>query len=65
MNETIRFFTPAKGFAAALRLMARQAFSDAFAHLYDPVPFKEFLDKAVLQNSTFGHRPDAIYSAAG
>ena len=46
MNETIRFFSPAKGFTAALRLMARQAFSDAFAHMYDPVPFKQFLEEA-------------------
>jgi hypothetical protein len=36
------FFRPAEGFAPALGLMARQAFSDAFAHLYDPVPFKDF-----------------------
>jgi hypothetical protein len=39
MNETIHFFTPAKDSAPALGLMARQAFFDAFAHLYDPVPF--------------------------
>ena len=46
MNETIQFFTPSKGFASALGLMARQAFSDAFAHLYDPAPFAQFLDEA-------------------
>ena len=46
MNETIHFFSPTKDFAPALGLMARQAFSDAFAHLYDPVPFKEFLEEA-------------------
>jgi diamine N-acetyltransferase len=45
MKETIRFFSPAKDFSPALGLMARQAFSDAFAHLYDPVPFHQFLDR--------------------
>ncbi len=45
MNDTIHFFTPAKGFAFSLGLMARQAFSDAFAHLYDPIPFMQFLDE--------------------
>src|ERR1700733_889887 len=46
MNETIRFFSPAKGFTAALGVMARQAFSDTFTHIYDPVPFKQFLEEA-------------------
>jgi diamine N-acetyltransferase len=46
MNETIRFFTPTRGFAPALGLMARQAFSDTFAHLYDPAPFMQFLEEA-------------------
>jgi GNAT superfamily N-acetyltransferase len=46
MNDTIRFFTPEKGSARALGLMARQAFSDTFAHLYDPAPFTQFLDTA-------------------
>lgn len=45
-NETIRFFTPAEGFASALGSMARQAFSDTFAHLYDPTPFTQFLNEA-------------------
>jgi ribosomal protein S18 acetylase RimI-like enzyme len=45
MKETIRFFSPTS-FAPALGLMARQAFSEAFAYLYDPVPFKQFLDEA-------------------
>jgi diamine N-acetyltransferase len=46
MNETIHFFSPTKDFFPALGLMARQAFSDTFAHLYDPVPFKQFLEEA-------------------
>jgi GNAT superfamily N-acetyltransferase len=46
MNETIHFFSPTKGLASALGLMASQAFSDAFAHLYDPAPFMQFLDEA-------------------
>lgn len=45
-NQTIHFLTPAKGFASALGLMARQVFSDTFAHLYDPAPFMQFLDGA-------------------
>jgi len=45
-NESIHFFSPNQGFASALGLMARLAFSDAFAHLYDPAPFLQFLDKA-------------------
>ncbi len=45
MNETIQFFAPSRGFASALGLMARQAFSEAFAHLYDPVQFAQFLEK--------------------
>jgi diamine N-acetyltransferase len=46
MNDTIHFFTPDKGVAHALGLMARRAFSDTFAHLYDPDSFKQFLDTA-------------------
>ena len=46
VDETIHFFSPTKSFAPALGLMARQAFSDAFAHMYDPVPFQQFLEDA-------------------
>jgi ribosomal protein S18 acetylase RimI-like enzyme len=46
VNGAIHFFTPTKDFGPALGLMARQAFSDAFAHLYDPVPFMQFLEEA-------------------
>jgi diamine N-acetyltransferase len=46
MNETIHFFSPTSGFAPALGSMARQAFSDTFAHMYDPVPFQQFLEEA-------------------
>jgi GNAT superfamily N-acetyltransferase len=46
MNETFHFLTPVKGFAPTLGAMARQAFADAFAHLYDPVPFAQFLQEA-------------------
>jgi diamine N-acetyltransferase len=46
MSEAIRFFSPDKGFAPALGFMARQAFSDAFAHLYDPVSVQRFLEEA-------------------
>ena len=46
MNGTVHYFTPTKADAVALGAIARQAFSDAFAHLYDPVPFGQFLDEA-------------------
>jgi GNAT superfamily N-acetyltransferase len=46
MSETIHFFTPTNEFAPALGLMARQAFSDTFAHLYDRAPFMQFLEEA-------------------
>jgi ribosomal protein S18 acetylase RimI-like enzyme len=45
-NETIHFFTPPKSFAPILGAMARAAFSDTFAHLYDPAPFTQFLEEA-------------------
>lgn len=45
-NETIHFFTPSQNFAAILGPMAHQAFSETFAHLYDPAPFQQFLEQA-------------------
>ena len=45
-NQTIHFFTPAQGYASTLGTMAWQAFSDAFAHLYEPAPFLQFLEQA-------------------
>jgi diamine N-acetyltransferase len=46
MNDVIEYFTPTKDNASALRTMARQAFSEAFAHLYDPIQFSQFLEQA-------------------
>jgi GNAT superfamily N-acetyltransferase len=46
MNETIRYFAPTKDAASSLGAMARQAFSDTFAHLYDPAQFAQFLEEA-------------------
>jgi len=46
MSDLIHYFAPSKDFALSLGVMARQAFSDTFAHLYDPVPFAQFLEKA-------------------
>ncbi|WP_158943214.1 GNAT family N-acetyltransferase [Granulicella sp. S190] len=46
MNEILHYFTPTKDAASALGAMARRAFSDTFAPLYDPVPFEQFLDEA-------------------
>jgi ribosomal protein S18 acetylase RimI-like enzyme len=45
MNE-IQYFAPTNDVADSLRAMARQAFSDTFAALYDPAPFAEFLHEA-------------------
>jgi hypothetical protein len=36
MNDLIHYFAPTKDSAVSLGMMARQAFSDTFAHLYDP-----------------------------
>jgi GNAT superfamily N-acetyltransferase len=46
MNEIIRYFAPTKDAASSLGAMARQAFSDTFAHLYDPAPLTQFLEEA-------------------
>jgi GNAT superfamily N-acetyltransferase len=46
MSDPIRYFAPTKDFASSLGAMARQAFSETFAHLYDPIQFSQFLDEA-------------------
>lgn len=46
MSDAVRFFTPTRDIAASLGAMARQCFSDAFAHLYEPAPFARFLEDA-------------------
>lgn len=46
MSDALRFFTPTSAIAASLGAMARQSFSDAFAHLYEPPPFARFLEEA-------------------
>lgn len=46
MSDTIRYFTPTGATSASLRAMARQSFSEAFAHLYDSAPFARFLEEA-------------------
>ncbi len=46
MNEMIEYFAPTKDTASSLCAMARQSFSETFAHLYDPVPFALFLEQA-------------------
>jgi len=45
-NQNIHFFAPPKSFVPTLGAMAREAFSDAFGHLYEPAPFVQFLDGA-------------------
>jgi hypothetical protein len=45
-NETIRFFAPPGSFAPTLGVMARAAFFDTLAHLYDPTPFQQFLEES-------------------
>jgi len=46
MNELIDYFTPTRDSASSVCAMARQAFSETFARLYDPVPFSRFLEQA-------------------
>jgi GNAT superfamily N-acetyltransferase len=46
MKDIVHYFEPTKAAAASLGAMARQAFSDTFAHLYDPASFARFLDEA-------------------
>jgi diamine N-acetyltransferase len=46
MNDVIDYFAPTKDSTNALRTMARQAFSETFAHLYDPIPFSQFLEQS-------------------
>jgi diamine N-acetyltransferase len=46
LDETIHYRTPGKEDVASLMVMAREIFSDTFAHLYDPAPFAHFLDEA-------------------
>jgi len=43
MKDLIRYFAPTRADSASLGAMARQSFSDAFAHLFDPAPFAQFL----------------------
>lgn len=42
----VRYFVPTTANAAGLGAMARQAFSETFAHLYDADAFARFLDEA-------------------
>jgi GNAT superfamily N-acetyltransferase len=46
MKDVVHYFAPTKAVAASLGAMARQAFSDTFAHLYDPASFVRFLEEA-------------------
>ena len=46
MKAVIHYFAPTKAAATSLGAMARQTFSDTFAHLYDPAPFARFLEEA-------------------
>jgi GNAT superfamily N-acetyltransferase len=52
MSECIRYFLPTKADTASLRTMAQQAFSDTFAHLYDPAPFSLFLEQVYGSRGT-------------
>ncbi|MEO6923416.1 MAG: GNAT family N-acetyltransferase [Bryocella sp.] len=45
MNEVIDYFTPTKDTASSVCSMARKAFSETFAHCYDPAPFADFLEE--------------------
>jgi len=50
LDEIIRYATPSEEEAASVVAMAREVFSDTFAHLYDPAPFTRFLDEAYGPN---------------
>jgi hypothetical protein len=52
VKDIIHYFTPTRAAAASLGAMARQAFCDAFAHLYDPAPFERFLEEAYGPDGT-------------
>lgn len=45
MTDAARYFHPRPADHAQLCAMARTAFAETFAHLYDPGPFAEFLDR--------------------
>jgi diamine N-acetyltransferase len=45
MEPKIHYKSPAEADYGSLRLVAREIFSDTFAHLYGPIPFAAFLDE--------------------
>lgn len=46
IGTDIRYFVPGKAHAVPLAEMARQSFTETFAHLFPPEPFAAFLDRA-------------------
>ncbi len=55
MNEIIEYFTPRKDSTLSLCAMARQAFSETFSRLYDPLPFAHFLEEAYGPGGSMEH----------
>lgn len=55
MDEVIHYFAPTQNAAASLGAMARQAFAETFAHLYDAVPFEQFLEDAYGASGSMEH----------
>jgi diamine N-acetyltransferase len=49
-QHAITYAPPAEHDQKALRAMARESFSDTFAHHYEPGPFREFLDRTYGAN---------------
>ncbi len=46
MDDVIRYVTPTRGMAPSVCAMARESFSETFAHLYDAMAFAQFLEQA-------------------
>jgi GNAT superfamily N-acetyltransferase len=57
-ENSVTYSAPGEHDGAALRAMARQSFSEAFAHLHQPYPFAEFLDHAYGESGTMAHDLD-------
>lgn len=51
-SASVRYRPPTSADFAALRSMARTAFSDTFARLYQPEPFRVFLDRSYAAGGT-------------
>lgn len=51
-HDEITYAAPESHCHEALRAMARRSFAEAFGHLYEPRPFRDFLDQAYGPDGT-------------